>query len=96
MGQVTTLLDAVREIETLDENKTIYAREPWTPSSAVLVIEEPESGGLPGEAVELGFVYFIEVFEARSILASWETARPSLPNDLDKCGRLIQYALRDA
>ena len=64
------LIDAVRNLDSLDDEQTLYAAKPWTPDSEVLAAVEPESGGLPAEAEERGLSYFLEVFIAREFIES--------------------------
>ena len=45
-----TLLEATRDLDSLDKEGTIYAAVPWTASSQVIISPEPETGGLPAEA----------------------------------------------
>jgi hypothetical protein len=47
MGKTMTLLEAVRDLDSLDEEGTIYAAEPWTADSRVVIAREPDIGGLP-------------------------------------------------
>jgi hypothetical protein len=89
-----TLLDAVERLDSLDVEDTIYAGEPWTPDSKVVVVREPDRGGLPIAAENQRMTYFLEVAIAREVLEDWvPRTRPTL---LDKCTRLIQYATNDA
>ena len=66
-----TLLEAVRDLDSLDEGSTIYAAEPWAEGSQAIVASEPDAGGLPAEAQKLGLKYFLEVFVAREFLEGW-------------------------
>jgi hypothetical protein len=86
----------VKSLGSLDEDATIYAAEPWTGASRSLVDHEPDSGGLPAEAVRLGLSYFLEVFVAREFLDGWERNLSQEPTDQEKCDRLVQYAIHDA
>jgi len=90
------LIDVIRQISALDESSTIYAAEPWNPSSEAIVAPEPETGGLPVEAQSLGLKYFLEVFIARDFLEGWLENENSEPTDIQKCKRLIEYAINDA
>ena len=90
------LLEAVRDLETLDEESTIYAVEPWTESSAVVVEREPETGGVPENAQKLGMKYFLEIFIARDFLEDWTASLDAEPSLAEKCARLIDYAIHDA
>ena len=91
-----TLIEAIQNLEPLDNESTIYAAQPWTESSAALVAPEPASGGRPAEAEKLGLEYFLEVFLAREVLEGWMTNLDAQPTLQEKCARLIQYAITDA
>lgn len=90
------LLDVIRDLETLDEESTIYAAEPWTEDSEVIVSREPDSGGLPPEAERRGLKYFLEVFIARDFAADWASHLGAQPSLQQKCARLIKYATTDS
>jgi hypothetical protein len=91
-----TLIDAVEQLGTLDEGSTIYASEPWTEDSTVIVAKEPNDGRLPPDAVEQKLKYFLEVFIARDFLDDWAASLPVEATLQEKCARLIQYAIKDA
>ena len=91
-----TLLIVVRDLDSLDDGSTIYASDPWTAHSQVVVAPELDSAGLPFDAQKLGLKYFLEVFLAKEFLESW-VANLSRESTIDeKCARLIQYAVTDA
>lgn len=90
------LIEAIRDLASLDEANTIYASEPWTPDSEVIVAPEPSSGGLPEEAKRLGLKYFLEVFIARDFLGGWSANLHEEPTLQEKCARVIKYAITDA
>jgi hypothetical protein len=96
MGEVMTMLEVVRSLDFLDEESTIYASEPWTENSKVVVAPEPEAGGVPLGAQEGDMKYFIEVFVARQFLEGWRENLDVEPTLQEKCVRLIQYAITDA
>jgi hypothetical protein len=88
-----TLLEAVESLNSLDDQSTIYAAEPWTATSQTIVANEAK-GDLTVALQEGGLKYFLEVFVAREVLEDWITdTEPTLQ---DKCVRLIQYAKNDA
>jgi hypothetical protein len=91
-----TLLDAILVLDSLDDGKTIYAAEPWTDRSQVVIRSEPESGDVPAELRRLGLKYFLEVFVARDFLEGWAGSLDSTPTPQERCARLIHYALHDA
>jgi hypothetical protein len=96
MEKVTRLEDAIRRLASLDQDATIYTAEPWSAESAAIVAIEPDSGGVPEDAAMLGLKYFLEVAEARDFLEGWESTLNSTPTELEKCARLIRYAIDDA
>ena len=96
MGEIMTLIEVVGDLESLEEGATIYAAEPWRENSEATVAAEPETGGLPTEAAELGLKYFLEVFIARDFLAGWTANLDAEPTLQEKCARIIKYAITDA
>jgi hypothetical protein len=90
------LLEVIRDLETLDEESTIYTAEPWTEDSEVVVLREPDSGGLPAEAERRDLKYFLEVLIARDFAADWASHLSTQPSLQQKCTRLIKYATTDA
>jgi len=96
MGTEMTLLEAVALIESLDQEGTIYAEEPWTTDSSVLVLSEADEKEVVPEAERSHLAYFIEVFLAREFIDDWALSRSVLPSLREKCERLIAYARTDA
>ncbi|MEI6786201.1 MAG: hypothetical protein WCQ21_35415 [Verrucomicrobiota bacterium] len=90
------LIEIIRNLDTIDTGQTIYAAEPWTPSSEAIPVREPEAGNLPAEAQRLGLRYFLEVSVARDFLDGWVSNLGAHSTDEQKCARLIQYAVNDA
>lgn len=90
------MIEAIRNLDFHDARSTIYAAEPWTQDSQVVVAPEPERGGLPVEAQGLGMKYFLEVFMTRDFLEGWATNLRRKPTLQEKCARLLQYAITDA
>jgi hypothetical protein len=90
------LIEAIRDLSTLDAEGTIYASPPWAENSEAIVAREPESGGLPVEAERLGLSCFLEAFIARDFLESWVATLDTRPTLQQKCARLIEYAASDA
>jgi hypothetical protein len=91
-----TLIELVRNLDSLDGEDTIYAAEPWAETSEVLVARETPSGEFPPEAQRAGLAYFLEVAIAQEFLADWETSQAKRPSPQQLCARLIQYAVADA
>lgn len=90
------LSDVIKQLEKLDDELTIYAREPWAPDSEASVELEPDDGSLPSQAKRQGLVYFLEVFVAQEFVEGWLGNMSEQPTDLDVCQRLIDYAVNDA
>ncbi len=90
------LIEAIRVLDALDEEGTIYAAEPWTENSEAIVAREPETGGLPAEAKRLGLSYFLEVFIASEVIEDWTANLDTQPTLQQKCARVIEYAINDA
>ncbi len=96
MGQVGGLIDIVERLSEFDKYDTIYAAEPWTEDSDAMVATEPDSGGLPLEAAEAGFEYFLEIFISREVIEGWLASLTEKPSLSETCQRLIEYATNDA
>ena len=96
MGTVTTLMEVIRALDSLDTECTVYAAEPWTQVSAAVVAREPESGGLPEEVKRRGLRYFLEISIARDLLEDWSAHSGVKPTLQQKVERLIEYAISDA
>jgi hypothetical protein len=91
-----TLAEAVGRLSEFDADDTIYAAEPWTVDSNVIVAAEPPSGGLPDEAAEHGLKYFLEISVASDFLEDWKNSLRDNPTTPAICQRLIAYAVNDA
>lgn len=91
-----TLLEAIRDLDSFEEEDTIYAAEPWNENSTVMVAAEPPGGGLPTQAAEHALRYFLEVSIARDFLQDWSGSPGTKPTLEEKCARLIKYAITDA
>ena len=89
-----TLLEVVRDLDSFDKMSTIFAVEPFSEHSEVVVSDREESEIAPKWAVERGVTYFLEVFIAREVLEDWVIDKE--PTLLEKCRRIIQYAINDA
>ena len=84
------LIEAVRQIDSLDVKETLFARQPWAPESeAALAVEgTAEEERLRGQ----GMSYFLEVAVAKDfVIGLWDTRRKAPRADL-VCRRLIEYA----
>jgi hypothetical protein len=90
------LIDLVTRLDALDVEATIYVGQPWSADSAAIADVEPAAGGAPESALREGLVYFIEVAVARDFLEDWVSSLDSVPSPLERCIRLIRYAMDDA
>ncbi len=91
-----TLFEAIRDLDSLPEENTIYAAEPWTADSQAIIAYRPDNVRIPVEAQALGLQYFLEVFIARDFLEDWMGSLDAESTLQQKCERLIQYAINDA
>lgn len=91
-----TLLQVVGNLDSFDEDSTIYAAEPWTNRSQAIVAAEADGGDLPDEARQLGLKYFLEVFIAREFLEGWISTLDTKATVDGMTARLIEYASKDA
>jgi hypothetical protein len=96
MGPMMKLIEAIRDLDDLDPESTIYACQPWTENSNTIVAHEPDSGSLPADAKRLGLKYFLEVSIARDFIEGWMANLDVQPTLQQKCARLIEYAATDA
>jgi len=84
------IIEAVRQIETLDTKATLFVRQPWTTESeAALAVEGTvEEERIRGE----GMSYFLEVTVARDFLIGLKDTRRKAPRAGQLCKWLIEYA----
>jgi hypothetical protein len=68
LSDVVRILELLRTEQSQYMLPTIYAAEPWSPSSEALVAWSPMRGGLPPEAAERRMVRLIEVKGAIELL----------------------------
>jgi|CXWL01.1.fsa_nt_gi hypothetical protein len=86
------LLEVIRDLDSFDEDDTIYVAAPWVESSSALVATEPDDGGVPRKAKKAGLIYFLEVCVAKEFLEGLDVA--AAPEE--KCQAVIRYATTDA
>lgn len=93
-----TLLEIIRDLDSLDEESVIYAQEPWGPGSFAMVLpidEEADDIVVPEEGARLGIKYFLEVSITREVLeATGRFLDP--PSVEERCELVIYYAANDA
>lgn len=91
-----TLLDIIRNISAYQPDWTIYAKKPWSETSAALVLPESDFKTIPSEAAEKGMEYFLEISVANDFLDDLKTYEAGKSTIYGACARLIQYAVSDA
>ncbi len=96
MGQVMKLGDVIDRLAECDSEDTIYAAEPWTEQSEAIVLREPDTGGLPSEALDNDMKYLLEVSIARDFIKDWISFLKEHPAPSVLCQRVIEYAINDA
>jgi hypothetical protein len=98
MGQTVKLIRLIERLAELDDEDTIYAREPWTKDSdAMVALEDPKAQyGVPPEAAGAGMEYFLEVHIAREVVEGWLSNLDEKPTLAAICQRVIEYAINDA
>lgn len=92
---MTTLADLVDRLAALDDDETLYARQPWSPTSQAVCAEEgsPEAAA----AVAHGLDYLLEVSLAKEVADAWPGWRGGHgPGSSDLCAAVIYYAENDA
>ena len=89
-----TLIEAVQQLAKFDDDLTIYARDPWGPSTEVKLAVEGSEEEKKAKSVRLR--YFLEVSIAREFLEDWRATQKKTPTDEQSCARLIDYATNDA
>ena len=93
MKSTLTLEEAVRKLDSLDENGTLCVRRPWTPSAECVLVELDAQLRVPEHVTVAGFDYFLEVHVAREVVEvlDEETTSPDRKVQL-----LLHYAEFDA
>lgn len=92
-----TLADVMAQLDSFDDDLTIYAEQnpDWSANSLAVVLPEPEEGGVPDGAQ--GMSYLLEVFLAKEAIEVWSGWRAGRkPTVRDKCEAVIHYAEQDA
>lgn len=95
-GSNMTLYDIIIQLDSFDDESTIYVKHPWEPESEAVVAIESDDGSAPTEAEKINAQYFLEIFLVREFLEGWLSNSNDHPTELDKCLRLISYAENDA
>jgi len=92
------LIEAIRDLGSLDEDATLYVREPWTADSETIAVVEPSDfdGRIPPPEARGGCTYFLEVSIAREVMEGWLSNIDAAPPLEQRCARVIHYAIFDA
>ena len=93
------LAELFANLETLDDNLTIYARaDPeWSPTSEATVCVPPDDGTTVPPLAAAGMDYFLEVYIAKEVLQGWARSAGGKELSLQRiCDILINYAQNDA
>jgi hypothetical protein len=88
------LLEIIDRIDEFDDEDVIFVRPDWGPRSDAEVFRLTEELKVPERPKELGLKYFLEVAIAREVLESFAD-QPTVTS-LEKCRRVIKYAIDDA
>jgi hypothetical protein len=84
---------AIDQLDTLDEDATIFVKRPWSASSEARVSPLDKHSGVLAKLKADGFEYFLEVHVAREALGVFE---PHVPTRAEKLRLLLYYAEHDA
>jgi hypothetical protein len=84
------LLNSVREI---NDDKCIFARKPWTPTSEAVSAALGENFQVPADIAAAGLDYFLEVHVAKEVLQALSNRPTSKEEEVNL---LIFYAENDA
>jgi len=90
-----TLLEIVRTLNTLDDESTIYADEPWTETSEALLVTNASANDRIDYCRPDGKSYFIEISVAKEVIEDFANSQPEASIE-EVCSRLIYYAIYDA
>ena len=85
------LLNALANLDHFDSEATLYAAEPWSFSSPIMVVSNPPDAAEPIVQDGAAYAYFLEVFIAREFIEDFGN-----PDLQASCDRLISYAINDA
>jgi hypothetical protein len=87
------LAGAIDQLDTLDEDSTIFVRRPWSAVAEARVSPLDEDSRVPAAVKEGGFEYFLEVHVAREVLEDCDSR--SLTRE-ERIRLLLYYAENDA
>jgi hypothetical protein len=89
-----TLLELLDDLESLDDDLTIYA-DSWDANAQAVPALEAEDGATPPEAA--GMTHALEVSLAKEAIEVWSAWRDgAVPTSADRVAAVIHYATHDA
>jgi len=93
---MTTLIEIVRNLDTLDPAGMIFAATPWTEKSSAIVVADTGELTMRLTVEGVALEYVLAVFIAREFLDGWQEATGLDFTEEEKCAGLIEYAINDA
>lgn len=91
---MTTLQQLLGELGSLSDEETLFAAQPWSPSSTAVSLEEdsPEAD----DAQARGLAYLLEVGLAKDVVDVWSQWRDGrAPTPSEAVEAVIYYAVHD-
>jgi hypothetical protein len=86
------LKNILNQIDSLDNDATIFAKKPWMEDSEVFLRASNEKS-VTDDLKAKGYEYFLEVFVIKEVLEVFENRKVSLE---DKFNLIVFYAENDA
>ena len=87
------LAEAIRGLDGLDEDHTLFVRRPWTPDAECIVESLDEEYRVPAAITAAGYSYFLDVSVLRELFDS-PPARSA--SHEERVSAAIHYAVHDA
>lgn len=89
-----TLAELVDDLETLEDELTIYA-ESWDANAEAVAAMEPDDGSTPFEVA--GMTHGLEARLAKEAIEVWSAWRDgTVPTSEDRVAAVVHYATHDA
>ena len=95
---VKTLKELLENLESLDDELTIYAKSDpeWSPDSYAIACSPLQDGTTKPPPEAVGMEYFLEVFIAKEVVEDLESIGQTKPSLQEICNAVIHYAKYDA
>lgn len=87
------LAEALDQVEDLDDDLVIFAKEPWSLHTDAMVDLLDDEFRPPQKIIDLGFSYFLEIAVAKEVLGVFGD-RETTPEE--RSSLLMYYAENDA